>query len=267
MGLASRAVRVGDIEITPLSDGMVRLPQSFYVNLDFEAHADMLAEDGRVHVPIGCYLIRSGERVVLVDAGLGPIALDWAQGGDLPAALAEAGAAPGDIDTVLCTHLHIDHIGWLAQDGAPWFPNATVLFGSADWRQFVEEAAEGDQGAASMRALDAAGRLAPLDRDMAEVAPGLTARATPGHTLGHVSLVVSSGEERAFLLGDAVECPLQVAEADFWVMSDVDPAMAGRTREALWRELEGTPALVGAAHFPGLEFGRILRGQGRRWFA
>src|SRR5438128_12240045 len=127
MDLASRAVRVGDIEITPLSDGMVRLPQSFYVNLDFEAHADMLSDDGRVDVPIGCYLIRTGGRTVLVDAGLGPLALDWAEGGDLPAALAGVGVAPADIDTVACTHLHIDHIGWLVHDGAPWFPNATVL--------------------------------------------------------------------------------------------------------------------------------------------
>src|SRR5438874_289841 len=76
--------------------------------------------------------------------------------------------------------MHIDHIGWLAQNGAPWFPNATVLFGSADWRQFVEEAAVGDRGAAALRALDAAGRLAPLDGAMRGVATGRPAAAATG---------------------------------------------------------------------------------------
>jgi hypothetical protein len=69
------------------------------------------------------------------------------------------------------------------------------------------------------------------------------------------------------LLGDAVECPVQVEESDFHIISDVDPDLAKRTRETLWRELEGTETLVGAAHFPELQLGRILSGEGRRWFA
>jgi hypothetical protein len=68
------------------------------------------------------------------------------------------------------------------------------------------------------------------------------------------------------LLGDAVECPLQLEEPDFYAMSDVDPALAQRTREALWRELEGSDVAVSAAHFPGLQFGRVLKGTGRRLF-
>jgi glyoxylase-like metal-dependent hydrolase (beta-lactamase superfamily II) len=101
---------------------------------------------------------------------------------------------------------------------------------------------------------------------MLPIARGLTARHTPGHTLGHYGLVVSSGAERAVLLGDAIECPLQLEEPDFFAMSDVDPALAARTRQALWDELEGTNVAVGAAHFPGLQFGRVLKGTGRRLF-
>jgi glyoxylase-like metal-dependent hydrolase (beta-lactamase superfamily II) len=118
-----------------------------------------------------------------------------------------------------------------------------------------------------MECLSAAGRLDPLEGDMLSVAPGLTARHTPGHTLGHYGLVVSSGADRAVILGDAVECPLQLEEPDFYALSDVDPALAARTREALWRELEGTDTAVTAAHFPGLEFGRVLVGTGRRFFS
>jgi len=116
-----------------------------------------------------------------------------------------------------------------------------------------------------MLLLSSLGRLETIDGDQVTLAPGLTALATPGHTAGHYGLVVSSGVERAVLLGDAVECPLQLDEPDFYALSDVDPALSARTREALWRELEGTDTVVGAAHFPGLEFGRVLRGQGTRW--
>ena len=166
----------------------------------------------------------------------------------------------------MCSHLHIDHIGWLTVDDAPFFANATVRYGGADWQQFVVDADAEDRGRRSMEVLAAAGRLEPMEGDMVSIAPGLTARHTPGHTLGHYGLVVSSADQRAVILGDAVECPLQLEEPDFYVLSDVDPALAARTRETLWRELEGTSALMTGAHFPGLEFGRVLNGAGRRYF-
>jgi glyoxylase-like metal-dependent hydrolase (beta-lactamase superfamily II) len=257
------SLRVGDIELLPLVDGTCWLPQAFYVGLDFDRHPDLLAADGRVHIPIGCYLVRTGDHVVLVDAGMGPRTVEWGTGGDLPEHLAAAGVTPAEVDTVVCTHLHADHIGWLAPWGAPFFPNATVRFGVEDWRHF----ADNPDVAPALAVLDAEGRIEPIDGDDVALAPGLTARHTPGHTPGHYGLVVSSGSERAVLLGDAVECPLQVEEPDFWVLSDVDPALARRTREAVWRELEGTETLVGAAHFPDLRFGRILVGEGRPFFS
>lgn len=259
-------MRVGDIELVPLNDGTCKMSQEFYVGLDFEAHRELLADDGLVHIPIGCFLLRSGETTVLIDAGLGDVDVGWGRGGELPTALAAAGASREDIDIVVCSHLHVDHIGWLSVGDAPYFPNAVVRYGAADWQQFVADADSDDRSRQIMEALAAAGRLEPLEGDMVRVAPGLTARHTPGHTLGHYGLVVSSGEARAVLLGDAVECPLQLAEPDFYTMSDVDPALASRTREALWRELEGTQVAVSAAHFPGLQFGRVLTGSGRRLF-
>lgn len=257
---------IGDIELLPLSDGVCKMPQSFYVGLDFATHQDMVADDGCVHIPVGCFLLRNGEATVLVDAGLGDIDVGWARGGELPAALRTAGVSPEDVDVVVCSHLHIDHIGWLAVDDRPFFPNAVVRYGAADWAQFVTGPEAEGRSRQIMEALAAAGRLEPLEGDMLRIARGLTARHTPGHTLGHYGLVVSSGASRAVLLGDAVECPLQLEEPDFYAMSDVDPAMAARTREALWRELEGTDTAVGAAHFPGLQFGRVLQGAGRRLF-
>ena len=258
---------IGDLELIPLNDGLCKLPQEFYVGLDFASHQELLAEDGRVHIPIGCFLLRTARTTVLLDAGLGDVNVGWARGGELPAALRAAGSSPEDVDVVVCSHLHIDHIGWLANEGRPFFENATVRYGSADWATFVDNATGEVRTKEIMGALDAAGRLEPLDGDEVAIVPGLTARHTPGHTPGHYGLIVSSGSERAVILGDAVECPLQLEEPDFHAMSDVDPELAARTREALWRELEGTEALVTAAHFPGLQFGRVLRGEGRRYFS
>jgi len=260
-------MRVGDLELVALNDGLCKLPPEFYVGLDFASHQEMLDDDGRVHIPIGCFLLRTGGTTVLVDAGLGDVDVGWARGGDLPAALRATGSTPEDVDIVVCSHLHIDHIGWLVADGRPFFPNATVRYGHADWAQFVDAPVGDSRTKEIMETLKSAGRLEPLDGDDIPIAPGLTARHTPGHTLGHYGLVVSSGTDRALILGDAVECPLQLEEPDFYAMSDVDPDLAARTREALWRELEGSEALVTGAHFPGLQFGRILKGEGRRYFS
>jgi glyoxylase-like metal-dependent hydrolase (beta-lactamase superfamily II) len=260
-------MRIGEIELVPLSDGTVMLTTDWYTGLDFAQHAELLAPDGRLHLPIGCYLMRTGGRTILLDAGLGPITNDWSRGGQLPAELAKHGVASSDIDLVVCSHLHLDHAGWLVQDGEPFFPNATVRFGAGDWDMFVTNAPPTDYIRRSMETLADRGRLEPMEGDMVSLAPGLTARFTPGHTLGHYCLVVSSGDQRAFLMGDAVECPLQLSEPDFYVISDVDPALAKRTREAMWREIEGTADLLGAAHFPELQFGRVLTGAGKRWFS
>ncbi|MGA3353807.1 MAG: MBL fold metallo-hydrolase [Acidimicrobiales bacterium] len=259
-------MHIGDIELIALNDGTCMLPQEFYVGLDFSAHKDLLADDGLVHIPVGCFLLRSGTTTVLIDAGIGDVDVGWARGGELPAALRAESTTPDDIDIVVCTHLHADHIGWLTVDDAPYFPNAVVRYGAADWERFVAGPEAEGTTRQIMEVLASAGRLDPLEGDMLRIAPGLTARHTPGHTLGHYGLVVSSGNDRAMLLGDAVECPLQLEEPDFYAMSDVDPALAQRTREALWRELEGSDVAVSAAHFPGLQFGRVLKGTGRRLF-
>jgi glyoxylase-like metal-dependent hydrolase (beta-lactamase superfamily II) len=89
---------------------------------------------------------------------------------------------------------------------------------------------------------------------------------TPGHTPGHLSVVVSSGGRRALLLGDAIVCPAQLDEPTWRSIGDVDPELAQQVRERLFRELEDGTTLGAGAHFPELQFGRVIAGQGRRWF-
>jgi len=164
--------------------------------------------------------------------------------------------------------LHPDHIGWVAPQGRPYFENAKVVYGAADWAPLISSASIDDPGRRGLETIHSAGRASPIEGDMLNIASGVTARHAPGHTPGHYVLIVSSGVHRAYLLGDAVQCPLQLTETDIGFLTDVDAALAARTREALFRELEGDEhAAVGMDHFPGLEFQRILSGRGRQWFS
>lgn len=263
-------MRVGELEIVPLRDGTFTAPDGYFgADADVTAHADLLDADGRLRLPIGCFLVRTGDRTVLIDAGLGRVRDELFEGGHLLDELAALDVRPGDIDLVVCSHLHLDHCGWLAdKEAVPVFPRALVCVGTADWRLFVERR-EGVMRRSIREALVGlaeADRVRTLDGDVT-VAPGITAVAAPGHTPGHTCIVVSSGHERALLLGDAITCPVQLEETDWSAMSDVDPGLAAATRERLWRELEGDGTVGVGAHFPELQFGRVLTGSGRRWWS
>src|SRR5688500_18229430 len=111
------------------------MPANFFGDIDSPAHAAMLTEDGRAALPIATFVVSAGGKKILLDAGLGPRVVEWTdpsgghlelRGGDLPAGLAALNLTPADIDIVLLSHLHGDHGGWVWQQGAPFFPNATV---------------------------------------------------------------------------------------------------------------------------------------------
>jgi glyoxylase-like metal-dependent hydrolase (beta-lactamase superfamily II) len=107
-------------------------------------------------------------------------------------------------------------------------------------------------------------RIHLVDHDTA-VVPGVDVTMTPGHTPGHLSVVVSSGVHRALLLGDAITCPVQLDEPTWHALGDLDPRLAAQVRERLFRELEDENTLGAGAHFPELQFGRVLTGEMRRW--
>jgi glyoxylase-like metal-dependent hydrolase (beta-lactamase superfamily II) len=256
---------VGEIRIDPVVDGVITAPADEVlrrpgVDDPWADHRDLLTADGMLEMTVGGFLVRSGERVILVDAGLGPVNGDRYRAGKLLDSLAVLGLAPADVTDVLLTHLHFDHVGWVAQQGAVVFPNATYRCHAGDWDHFVT-AADADAGAIR--------KLTPIESRLetfkgdTTVAPGVDVRDAPGHTPGSAIAVVSSGAARALLIGDVVHCPLELTEPDWEAMFDVDPALAQRTREALARELEGTDIPVAAAHFPGLRFVRLLAGSGR----
>jgi glyoxylase-like metal-dependent hydrolase (beta-lactamase superfamily II) len=262
-------VRIGDIQLHAVSDGtFVARPSYFGHQLPTDAHPEVFDRDHTAWLPIGCFLVRTGERVVLVDAGLGPDRLgDWdgipLVGGQLLTGLWALGVTPGAVTDVICTHFHPDHVGWLFDlHRGPIFGRANIWFGAPDWDHFVT-------GGGDMRPhiregfLAHSDRLRPISADTT-VAPGVTACVAPGHTPGHLCVVLSSGAERALLLGDAITCPIQLDESSWHSIGDVDPALAARTRERLWRELEGDATVGVGAHFPELRFGRVLASTTRR---
>jgi glyoxylase-like metal-dependent hydrolase (beta-lactamase superfamily II) len=265
-------MNIGDISVEVLKDGFTTAPGDLFGPTHDSAHAD-LVKDGKIELPIACFLVQTGGMNILIDAGMGPSIMEWSptpemtlrlEGGGLPAALAQKGLRPDDIDLILPTHMHQDHGGWIIANGAPFFPNAQVRFGAGDWDAVVETS-KWEGHTEGMRALRAAGRVQLIEAD-GEVAPGVSAVATPGHTPGHQCYILSSGESRAMILGDIISCPLQIEAPEREALADMDRALSIVTRERILRELDGD-TLVGGPHFPGLRFGRVLTGAGRRYWS
>jgi len=311
-------LKVGRVDIEPVLDGSIlsKLPATKPFpepgSSRWSDQHGMLRPDGLVDSTLGGFMIRSGQRVALVDAGGGQafpggshqpvidvddpddafapilrtrglpddlirvaaaeVARTRVVQGQLPASLDALGVGRDEITDLIFTHLHFDHIGWASSGGSAFFPNATVRCAAADLDYFLSGPDEEAFTSLIFRALPARERLGPvLDRietweSDRTLWPGVDVRLAPGHTPGSSVIVVSDGPARAMLLGDIIHCPLELVDDDFNMLVDHDQALADRVREAYARELEGGDALVAAAHFPGLRFGRLLAGETtRRW--
>ena len=225
---------------------------------DWEPHRSFLDDDGMLTIALGGFLMASAGRLALVDCGLGPVDFGMMRGGQLLAELAALGVKPSDITDVILTHLHIDHVGWTTQKGRVVFDRATYRCDRRDWEYFV-----GSDAGATRKLSPLQDRLETWDA-AGPLLPGIDTMAAPGHTPGSTIMVISSGADRAMLLGDVVHCPVELLDDEWAGMADVDPDLALRTRTALVQELEGSEIPAAASHFPGLQFGRLLPGTGRR---
>lgn len=262
-------MEVGDVRVDAVSDGTFVVRRSYFGDdVDPGAQPGFFDRRDAAWLPIGCFAVRTGDRVVLVDAGLGPERDELPDGmsltgGQLPTGLRALGVRPDDVTDVVCTHLHSDHVGWLFDlAGEPVFPAATVWFGAGDREHFVDGPGEmAGHVREGFRRWAGTPRLRALTGD-AVVAPGVAAVLTPGHTPGHLCLAVTSGDRRLLLLGDAITCPVQLAEPGWRSMGDVDPATASRTRRELWRALADQGTTGVGAHFPRLAEGRVAAGPG-----
>ncbi len=274
--------RVGDVEILSLCDGIVSssrpIEESFLgaepgtwdrVRLE---HPDTIGPDGRWVLHVFAFVLRSGGRTILVDAGFGPAsapAFSWTgRAGRLPVELAETGVEATEIDYVVITHVHDDHIGWIVFPGGDSlrFPNARHLIQRADW-EWIQSGVDLEDEEISTQLLAPIkrhGALELVDGDLA-LTDELRLVHAPGHTPGHQVVLVDSAGERGILSADTANHPEQVSQPTLASGSDDDPELAARTRAEVVDRIDRDERLMVASHF-ATPFGRIVAEDGRRRF-
>ncbi|MFI5890678.1 MBL fold metallo-hydrolase [Actinoplanes sp. NPDC051513] len=205
------------------------------------------------------YAIRYGDGpVTLVDAGIGPagsLAADWAPvPGHLPAELAAAGIAPGEVSAIVLTHLHNDHMGWAVPHDSP-FTSARVVVQQADVDVYKTNRHSAGQFDVLIEPLLAQGRLQVLSGD-AVLGPGVRIVATPGHTPGHQSVLVEEGDESLLVAGDLAVHMIQLLHPDVAYASDMNPDEARETRHRIVRQATDRGATLAVSHL-GEAFHRL----------
>jgi glyoxylase-like metal-dependent hydrolase (beta-lactamase superfamily II) len=186
--------------------------------------------------------------------------------------LAKIGLAPEDIDYVILTHLHVDHVGWCTRlvngQWMPTFPNARYLVTRAEWDYWKDNFAPGavDYIQDSVIPLVEAGKLDPVERGES-IAEGVWLEDLPGHTPGHTGVHFKSGDQELVLAGDLMHHPVQVGDPDLKTQYDVDADKATHVRKAFLNRYADTGVLIGCTHFAAPSFGHIVRGENGLRFA
>lgn len=277
--------RIGDVTVTRIVESTFEGLEAFLPDatpeavLKYDWLRPFLTDGGVLKFSIHALVIETPSRRIIVDTCVGnekprdvfPI---WhmLQTGFLRD-LEDAGFAPETFDTVLCTHLHLDHVGWntMLVDGewVPTFPNARYLIERNEFAFLDTEGADAGQEqwardmnvavmADSIRPVVAAGLVDLVSSDHA-VCDEVRLIPTPGHTPGHVSIRIDSRGESALITGDFIHHPCQLAHPEWSLTSDYDPVRSAQTREGVFSALAGTPTLVIGTHWPDPTAGHVAR--------
>ncbi len=258
---------VGDLTITAVSDGYLHASFDFLANIDPDDASRMQEEAGiadHTSIHINCYLVRGGGRAVLIDAGAGGFK-QW--GGQLKANLLLAGVQPSEIDAILLTHAHPDHVGGLMDtSGDTVFPNAELLVHHREvafWQDDgnlirAPERARGNFLVARQAFDGYRDRLRTFDAG--EVLPGMTAVPLPGHTAGHTGYRIESGGQNLLVWGDIVHFPeIQIPCPDVSIAFDQDKHLAAETRTRLLDFASSENLLIAGMHLGQPGFAQVER--------
>ncbi len=263
--------RVGDFTITAISDGYLAASLDFLSNIDPSEAARIQSDAGQKEpdaVHINCYVVRGAGRTVLIDGGAGGFK-QW--GGLLRSNLSLAGVEPSEIDTILLTHAHPDHVGGLVDAaGQIAFPNAELVTHRREVEFWQDD---GNLSRASERARNnflIARQVFDGYRDKlrtfdeGEVLPGISAMPLPGHTDGHTGYLLESRDRGLLVWGDIVHFPhIQIERPDVSIAFDQDPASAANTRSRLLDMVSSEGLVIAGMHLGELGFARIKRTSAR----
>jgi glyoxylase-like metal-dependent hydrolase (beta-lactamase superfamily II) len=226
---------------------------------------------GKLVLCIQSYIVRTPHYTVLIDSCVGnhkprPARPFWHMMASdrYKKNLAAAGFEVDDFDFVMCTHLHVDHVGWNTrlEDGrwVPTFPNARYLFAERELAYWTARSQADPQSSPwitdSVLPVIAAGR-SDIVSSSHVFDDTIALFPTPGHTIDHYSVRIGRAEAHAIITGDMIHSPLQARYPEIGMMSDYDSGQAGETRRKLFSQYCGTPTLFCTAHFPSPSVGRI----------
>jgi glyoxylase-like metal-dependent hydrolase (beta-lactamase superfamily II) len=266
---AHAQLSLGDLQLDVVSDGELTLPGSFiFEPMPKDELGPILQRLGQsadvLTPPCNVTLMRQGDRTVLFDVGSGP---DFApNSGTLLSSLEALGVAPEDVTDVVFTHAHPDHLWGLLDDfDDPLFTEATYMIGQKEWDYWMNPNTVNEIGDA--RASFAVGAVRRLEmiqdnisffKDGDEIMPGVAARATFGHTPGHMAIEVRNGTEAVMILGDCIgNGHVAFARPQWNSGSDQNPEMAASTRVALMDQLTHEKTRVIGYHLTGNGMGYV----------
>lgn len=267
--------RIGDVEIwrilesvDPFLEPLVFFPDMGEAGLGLlrrEVPRQFCPRTGLMLIPIQGFLLKTPDSVILVDACIGndktfEMHPAWHRRSDgrFLASLAAAGVGPADVDYVLCTHLHLDHVGWNTrlENGrwVPTFPNARYLLPSLDHEHF--SAQQDVVYNESVLPVIEAGQAEMVSADH-QLGDFVSLVPTPGHTPGHVAVRIAHGGQEALITGDAIHSPIQCRHPEWNFVYDHDAELAFRSRRALLAGFSERGELVIGSHFPLPSLGHV----------
>jgi len=275
--------KVGSIEVTAVTDGAFANPltDTFIRNVPKEEtnkvlEAMHLPKD-KVVVPYTPIAVNTGAKLVVIDTGLGGAMYQQSKGGvgQFHTNLAAAGIDAKTVDAVIISHFHGDHInGLVTADGKPAFPNSEILVPAGEWKFWNDEGEASKAVGKTLvennfknvkRVFGALGnKVTPYEAGR-EVVPGITSLATHGHTPGHVSHVISSGNAKVMVQADVTNVPLFVQHPGWFIQFDMDGPAAEATRRKFYDMLVAEQMMVQGFHYPFPSVGYIEKaGSGYR---
>ena len=270
--------QIGDIRITQLVElttaslGPYLLPQATPEALKAIDWISPFVDDQmRMVLSMHSLIVQTPEQTLMVDTCIGNdkerTYPKWNHmQTDFLTRFGDAGFKTHAIDTVLCTHMHVDHVGWntMLVNGSwqPTFPNARYLYAREEWAHWSVEPQEyGPVIEDSVQPIFDAG-LADLVASDHQVGEGIRLIPTPGHTPGHVSIHLQSKGEQAIITGDMIHHPCQIRHPDWSSTADVDQARSAATRASFLADHADQPVLIIGTHFAAPTAGRIVRDAG-----